>query len=84
MPLHQVDWDNYVFRCHYLGELMTPVRGKSNLEKYNEAVEAYDKKFAAVEKMAPGKTMDRHLEILERMSEKVERYKLLKDRKSVV
>ena len=43
MPLKEVDWDNFVFRCHYLGELMTPTRGKSNLEKYQDAVIAHDK-----------------------------------------
>lgn len=42
MPLKEVDWDSFEFRCHYFGELMTPVRGKSNLDRYNEAKLAYD------------------------------------------
>jgi len=42
MPLKEVDWDNYEFRCHYLGKLMTKTRGKSNLEKYKEAKYAYE------------------------------------------
>jgi hypothetical protein len=79
MPLIEVDWDNYVFRCHYLGELMSPSRGKSNLEKYNAALAAYNKKFEQVDKMSPGKTMDKALGVLENLSQKVEELKLVKD-----
>lgn len=40
--LKEVNWDKFEFRCHYFGELMTKTRGKSNLEKYNEAQAKYD------------------------------------------
>lgn len=41
--LKEVNWNEFEFRCHYFGELMTKTRGKSNLEKYNEAQARYDK-----------------------------------------
>lgn len=37
MPLKEVNWDEFQFRCHYFGELMTRTRGKTNLEKYEDA-----------------------------------------------
>lgn len=42
MPLIDVDWDIFVFRSHYFGELMTKPKGKTNLDKYNDAVIAHD------------------------------------------
>lgn len=35
-----VDWDNFLFRCSMLGELMTEPREKSPMAKYNDAFEA--------------------------------------------
>lgn len=79
MALREVDWDNYVFRAHYFGELMSQPRGKTNLELYNEAVAAYDKKYAAVEKMTPGKVMDKAVEVLDKHSQRVDELLPLKD-----
>lgn len=42
MPIIEVDWDSFEFRSHYFGELMSKPKGKSNLDKYNEAVSAHD------------------------------------------
>lgn len=40
-----MNFDNWKAHPHYLGELMTPAKGKSNLQRYNDASESYDKKF---------------------------------------
>jgi hypothetical protein len=58
---------------------MSPVRGKSNLQKYTEALERYNKKYAKLETMNPGKTMDKVLYEVEDLSEKVDKLKLIKD-----
>jgi hypothetical protein len=79
MPLKQVDWDKFIFRSHYFGELMTPARGKTNLEKYTEAQMAYEKKFTQVENMKPGSVMDRAVTVLSNLSDKVDRLKPMKD-----
>lgn len=42
MPVKEVNWDEFQFRCHYFGELMTKTRGKSNEDKYQEAKKKYD------------------------------------------
>jgi len=42
MPIKEVDWDSFEFRCHYFGELMTQVRGKTNMDAYLESKQKYD------------------------------------------
>lgn len=79
MPLKEVNWDSFEFRCHYLGELMTQVRGESNEQKYEKALASYNKKFDAVSKMKPGDAMEKALDILQRCSEKVDYLKTIKD-----
>lgn len=37
-----MNFNEYEFRCHALGHIMTNPKGKSNLQKYQEAEEAYD------------------------------------------
>lgn len=38
------NFDNFTFRSHYMGELMTPAKGKTNFQKYNEAKEKFEAK----------------------------------------
>lgn len=79
MPLQEVDWDNYIFRCHYFGELMTPSKGKSNLDKFNDAEQAYNKLYEKVEKMKLGITRDNAIEKLFSINERLEHLRTIKD-----
>lgn len=44
MPRIKIDWENFEFRCHDLAHIMTNAKGKSNEEKYQEAMVKYKKK----------------------------------------
>lgn len=48
-----MDFSKYKFRCSSLGYLLTPVRGKTNAQKYEELMDSYDKKLASLEKLGP-------------------------------
>lgn len=79
MPLIQVDWDNFEFRCHYFGELMTTTRGKSNLEKYEDAKYAHDK-FAD---QLMSKSTDPTTAQLLKLNKLDEELKIAKERKDI-
>lgn len=78
MPLKEVNWDEFVFRSHYFGELMTPVRGKSNLERYNESVVAQTQ---IREKLLSAKSTPSDLQLLKLndIEKKVKELILIKD-----
>jgi len=64
MPLIKVDFENFVFRSHYFGELMGKAQGKSNMEIYQETLARYEEKqrrYASLANTAT-KTADKLLE----------------------
>jgi hypothetical protein len=69
------------FRCSSLGKIMTNQQGKSNLEKYNEAVESLEKyKFEYAEmKNKETKTAQKKLEQIEKYESAVSQLYLTKD-----
>lgn len=77
MPVKEVDWDNFQFRCHYFGELMTKTKGKSSSEKYDEAYKKYDsftdKLFA--DDLQGKKPSDSSLRKLKELEDKVKELK---------
>lgn len=58
MPIIQVDWDKFEFRCHYLGDLMSEPKGKSNAEKYSELKSYKSSLFEKISAMNDGKLKD--------------------------
>ena len=80
MPQIQVDWDNYVFRCHYFGELMTKPTGKTNFDKYNEAKARQTQLFEKIGGMKDGITKDNALMTFSQICNKVDALKLIKDK----
>lgn len=79
MGLIKVDWDNFQFRCHYFGELMVPAKGKSNLEKYNEALDLYEKTYSELEAMVDSPARDRKLQRLLDLDKKQKELEKIKD-----
>lgn len=75
MPLKEVNWDEFVFRCHYLGELMTPSKGKSNLEKYDEAFQENVSIYNRLSIAKDGAARDK---LLKKMIESEDKLKILK------
>lgn len=61
MPIKEVDWDKFVFRSHYFGELMSPTKGKTNLDKYKEAKAAQDAAYEKLMVAPPGPSRDKQL-----------------------
>lgn len=81
MPLKEVDWDNYQFRCHYFGELMTKTKGKTNQEKYNEAksqLDSFTDKLFSADASGKSPTQASLLRLNE-LESKVNQLKLYKD-----
>lgn len=78
MPLKEVNWNEFVFRCYYFGELMTPVKGKSNLERYNDALSAHDTHASKLMSSNKAPT-DIQLLRLNELDKKVKELKLYKD-----
>lgn len=79
MPLKEVDWDNFVFRSHYFGELMTKTRGKNNLQKYEELETAHDKMYDRLDTTKDGKVRDGLLIKMLDLDNKLKELKLIKD-----
>jgi len=79
MPIKEIDWDNYQFRCHYFGELMTGnKKGKSNMDKYLDAEKDYETFTDKIYESGKSPTTAQLLKI-NALSEKVEQLKLVKD-----
>jgi len=78
MPLKEVDWDSFEFRCHYFGELMTPTRGKSNIDKYNEAKDLYDSFMSKLMTSGKNPTEAQFLR-MNKLEKEMEAAKLIKD-----
>jgi len=49
--MQEINWEKFTFRCSSLGYIMSDPKGKSNLEKYNDAVASKDEKFAKLDAM---------------------------------
>lgn len=79
MPLQEVDWNTFQFRSHYFGELMTPTRGKTNLEKFNDAQEKYIELDKKIDGMKEGTTRDNSIEKLFKLNEILEVLRPIKD-----
>lgn len=78
MPLKEVDWDSFEFRCHYFGELMTPVRGKSNMDAYLDSKQKYDDFMGKL--MSSGKTpTDAQFLRMNKLEKEMNELKLVKD-----
>lgn len=78
--LKNVNWNEFEFRCHYLGELMMPTKGKTNLEKFEEANAAYYKQDAKVDGMKNASpTKDKAVQKLFELNEKLESLRAVKD-----
>lgn len=77
--LKEVNWDEFEFRCHYLGELMGNSKTKTNLQKF----EAVEKKYIAldkrVDKATAGPDKDILVEKLYNLNNEVERLREIKD-----
>lgn len=75
-------FDNWKARCHYLGELLTPAKGKSNQQKYDEAMNALS---VATEEYMAIDAAKRHLatnikkvERMKKLQETIDKLKLVK------
>lgn len=75
----EVNWDEFVFRSHYFGELMTKTKGKTNLEKYEDAKEIEMKLFTRLQTMKDGPTKDKALMALLENDKKIKELELKKD-----
>lgn len=77
------DFSNFLFRSHYMGELMTPPQGKhkSNIDKYNDALSSYSKKLQEWDSTKNKETKTANLlwESIEKLAIKVEDLEKVKD-----
>lgn len=78
--LKEVNWDEFEFRCHYLGELMTKTKGKTNLQKFGEAEARYIKLDKRVDKMEWSPAKDVLIEKLFKLNDEVEKLKDMIDK----
>lgn len=74
------DFSDWKAHCHYLGILMTPAKGKSNLEKYKIANVSFDQKWAEYEALAnkETKTADKLKETFIRLTKEIDRLEPIK------
>jgi hypothetical protein len=81
MSLIQIDWENYTFRCHELGYIMSDPKGDSPKVKYEKAKASYDKysdDYLGIQnKMSVA--ADRKLIQLDKAEARMKKYERLKD-----
>lgn len=76
-----MDFSSFTFRAHMVGYLMPNAKGKSNLQKYNEAQESYDKKNSEYQNLSNKNTAksDNLLENIGKLSDKIDYLEPRKD-----
>ena len=74
-------WDSFTFRCSSLGKIMTNPKGKSNLEKLNEANSSFVEKASTYESTVnkETKTAQKLLTDMTKLSSEIKRLELIKD-----
>lgn len=79
MYTKEVNWDEFVFRCHYMGELMSPAKGKSNLERYNESLAKYNSLYEKIVSAKDGAYKDKLISSIVDIQNEKERLEKIKD-----